>query len=258
MSAEEFPELVVREPWARVPGEGSRQYAAFCHYRDLGKERSITKGVVVYLTGACPRNSPQRARQQRRYKGHARPHAYLQAVRGQWRRWSSRFGWVSRCQAYDDHIAALAQKEEEAAAVRLRQAQIAEEEEQARTRLGTLRLGRQIPSAFFARLARIIATNEGRGLEGLTLDDLLRALPKLTLLLDIALKHERAELQRQQKGGKAEEAEEGAGAAVRTLARQFAAEVASALEAEGVDVPSLQELRAHLEAEPGADGNGGG
>jgi len=114
-----------RKPWERQPGETSKPYAALCHCRDLGEGRTIRQGVMAYLTGPCPKNAPDRAHQQRRYKIHDRPEAYVEAVRGQWRRWSKRWRWTERLRAYDEWRDAMRQKaeDERAAEVAIQEAE---------------------------------------------------------------------------------------------------------------------------------------
>jgi len=65
------------ELWERQPGEGSKAYAAFCVYRDLGPERSLEK---VRQNLDKPRT--------RKWLGD----------------WSVKYNWVERAQAYDDYI----------------------------------------------------------------------------------------------------------------------------------------------------------
>jgi len=128
----EVGDAAQRQPWERRAGEPSRCYAAFCYVRNLGPERTIRQGVKVYLIGDCPKNAPQRARQQRRYRTHDRPAAYLESVRGQWRRWSSRFHWFERCGAYDvyqEYLLRHAELRAESAAVEQKAAERVQQRE---------------------------------------------------------------------------------------------------------------------------------
>lgn len=60
------------QPWERYPGEGSKAFAAFLRYRDMGVERSISKVAAEF----------------------GKSTALLQ-------RWSSAWGWVSRVRAWE-------------------------------------------------------------------------------------------------------------------------------------------------------------
>jgi hypothetical protein len=68
----------MREPWERLKGESSKAYAAFCLYRDMGKERSIAKAAQKDGGGTA---------RGRRYE-----------------KWSSRWRWLQRAQGYDDNL----------------------------------------------------------------------------------------------------------------------------------------------------------
>lgn len=68
---------MMRDPWERLKGESSKAYAHFCLYRDMGKERSLRK-----LAADTTCTSQLR----------------------QLQRWSARWRWVDRAQAYDDEI----------------------------------------------------------------------------------------------------------------------------------------------------------
>ena len=59
-----------RDPWDRAPGEGSTAYDAFRAFRDLGPTRSLG-AVLGYSVGSI-------------------------------RRWSTKFRWRERAQAWDD------------------------------------------------------------------------------------------------------------------------------------------------------------
>jgi len=75
-----------RPPWLRRKGEGSKAYAAFLRYRDLGPGRSVAKAV-----GA----------RQAAKEGKARYFHW-------WRRWAGKYEWKVRSEAWDDHVAAVA------------------------------------------------------------------------------------------------------------------------------------------------------
>jgi len=75
-----------RQPWERRKGEGSKAYAAFLRYRDLGPGRSVAKAV-----GA----------RQAAKEGKARYFHW-------WRRWAGKYEWKVRAEAWDDHVAAIA------------------------------------------------------------------------------------------------------------------------------------------------------
>jgi hypothetical protein len=63
-----------------IESESTKAFAAFCIYRDLGKERSIDKAWKQY------QNSTK-------------------TVQGYFKHWSSHFFWVDRCKAYDAECA---------------------------------------------------------------------------------------------------------------------------------------------------------
>lgn len=70
-----------REPWERLPAETPKAYAAFCLYRDsIAVNRSIRKTCQEAL--------------KQDYAG-----TRLRV----WERWSSRYHWVSRAEAYDEY-----------------------------------------------------------------------------------------------------------------------------------------------------------
>ena len=63
--------------WKKLPEETSRQYEAFCIYRDMGIERSILKVAHEWSAG-----------------GHT----------SKLKEWSSKYSWVERASAYDEHL----------------------------------------------------------------------------------------------------------------------------------------------------------
>jgi len=79
------------ELWERLSNETTKAYAAFCIYRDLGSERSIDK--VLAATGKRNRSSLIK--------------------------WSSRYNWVERVQAYDQYLEELKRKEQEQAIIEM-------------------------------------------------------------------------------------------------------------------------------------------
>lgn len=66
---------MVKNLWQRQPNESDKAFEAFTAYRDLGPQRSIDK-----LRAVIPKN---------------------RALLG---RWSAKFDWVARVQAYDDSL----------------------------------------------------------------------------------------------------------------------------------------------------------
>jgi hypothetical protein len=75
-----------REVWERQPGESSRAYAAFCIYRDMGPKRGLREAAKRYYESKTRTNVAQIGK------------------------WSSKWNWVARCRAWDDHHDALARE----------------------------------------------------------------------------------------------------------------------------------------------------
>jgi hypothetical protein len=73
-----------RQPWERQKGETQKAFEAFCIYRDMGADRSLSK--VSQQLGK---------------------HKVLL------QRWSSRWQWVLRVEAWDDHLDQGARRENE-------------------------------------------------------------------------------------------------------------------------------------------------
>ena len=75
------------ELWERQPGESAKAFHAFTFYRDLGHERSVSKVAQIYRPG---RN-----------------------LRSLMSRWSTKYSWVKRAEAYGDHLDELRRKRNE-------------------------------------------------------------------------------------------------------------------------------------------------
>ena len=65
------------KPWEKRSDETSRQYEAFCIYRDMGIEQFILKVAYEWSEG-----------------GHT----------SKLKEWSSKYHWVDRASAYDEYI----------------------------------------------------------------------------------------------------------------------------------------------------------
>lgn len=92
-------------PWEQLGSESPEAYAAFVWYRDLGASRSLAKAYACHV--AAP-GGPSKAP--------IRPQRGL-AVPGTWKRWSRQHDWVSRAQAYDEHLDRLSRRGTEATIV---------------------------------------------------------------------------------------------------------------------------------------------
>lgn len=79
-----------RRPWDRRKGDGesSKAHAAFVRYAELGPER---------------RSIDLAWREHQKSTGKASPDPRARA-HGTWRKWSQRFAWVARAEAYDAHM----------------------------------------------------------------------------------------------------------------------------------------------------------
>ena len=163
-----MPRVTPRHPWDRLPDESPKAYTAFLAYRDCGPDRSIPRAAGVADA----------------YPGGYRHHW--------WKRWSTQYRWVSRCEAWDDFIHEQAESDRIESQLRLRQEQIAEDERQARSRLSQARLARSTAAAMIAKLAA--AVREGGELASLPARQLLPHLAKIAALLGIGMTEERKEL----------------------------------------------------------------
>jgi len=66
------------KPYDRQPNETDKSWAAFCIYRDMGRDRTLEKILLKY-----PENTPQ---------------SYVRVLK----LWSVKHSWVKRCSAFDD------------------------------------------------------------------------------------------------------------------------------------------------------------
>jgi hypothetical protein len=71
--------------WERLPGEASKAFHGFAHYRDAGPGRSVDKGWRQHQVDCLGKPQP--------------PHG-KRADKG-WTDWSRRWGWVERAAAWD-------------------------------------------------------------------------------------------------------------------------------------------------------------
>lgn len=72
--------------WERLPGEPSRAYHAFAHYRDLLTMRSVDKAWRQHKV-AC--------------EGTDRPQIDYKRASKQWAAWAARWDWLGRAEMYD-------------------------------------------------------------------------------------------------------------------------------------------------------------
>ena len=126
------------EPWKRRKGEGSKAYEAFLRYRDMGPGRSVRKAVGVQ---GVPKDG-------RRSYTHW------------WHKWSRRWHWRERAQAWDDHLHELAESERVESQLHLRQQEIEENEKQRKLRLEEARALRTGGRRVWARFLRLVDAGE--------------------------------------------------------------------------------------------------
>jgi hypothetical protein len=82
--------------WERLPGESSRAFHGYVHYRDLGAARSLDKAW----------------REHKERCDHQPDH---RRVTKRWATWSVDWGWVQRSEAYDQSLDRLSQSKHKAA-----------------------------------------------------------------------------------------------------------------------------------------------
>lgn len=89
-----------RRPWERRDDESSRAYDAFGTYQHLHPtERSVDAAF-------------RRARNQ--HQTSTTEAVSSKVANGQWKRWAASFDWVARARAWDDHLADIRRREQEA------------------------------------------------------------------------------------------------------------------------------------------------
>lgn len=180
--------MAERHPWERMEGEPSRPYSAFCIYRELGPERSLTKAVRHYLTAPADTCARTRRRQRRRFRTHERPNCYLRAIQDQWRRWACRWRWDDRCQAYDEFREAERQQHADRVAADTAIAEAEENERQRRLRQEEARLARAVGRQLLTHVLQAIEAGE---LEQLSLSELLPHLQTVCTLIEVGQRLER-------------------------------------------------------------------
>ncbi len=82
-------EILHFESWEKLTDETSRDYAAFCVFRDLGAERNIRKAAEISLNG----NAADKNKIEKRYRS--------------WRNSASQFRWKERAADYDRYLEKL-------------------------------------------------------------------------------------------------------------------------------------------------------
>ena len=169
-------------PWGQMKGESSHPWSAFCVYRSLGPERSLTGAVRHYLTAPTDAGAGTQRRQRRRFQTQQRPRRYLRAVRNQWRRWASRWQWEERCQAYDEFREAEQQQAADRAAAEAAIAEAEENERQRRLCKEQARLACTVGQDLLTQVLRGIEAGE---LQQMSLPELLPHLHAVGELLEV-------------------------------------------------------------------------
>lgn len=149
-----------RDPWERQPHESAKAYHAFCLYRDMAEARSLQK--------VCEKLGKSKTLMDR---------------------WSARWGWASRVEAYDVYMERQLrlESEEERKAMARRHAQIATGMlTRVAKRLNNLVMreeaGRPIPELSFEQLARWVDV-------AVKTERLARGEPASTLSVDADVHH---------------------------------------------------------------------
>jgi hypothetical protein len=180
--------MAERAIWQRQEGETSRQYAAFCVYRDMGTERSIRKAAKAHL--ASPLKRASGGHQQRRYRTHPDPARYLRTVARKWLEWSRTQNWVARAQAWDDHVHELDESRRLDRELEARRVEAEENERQRRLRREEARAARTVGRQILLRVLKAI---DSRELEGLPLSSILPHLQKIGSLIEVGQRLEQDE-----------------------------------------------------------------
>ena len=120
--------------WDRQPSEGGQAYAAFCHYRDLGPDRTIDAAFRAARGPKGPSQGPE---------GTAEPQAIPRA-NGCWKRWAEKHAWRDRALAWDHRTDQIVQdaREKVIATVSADRAARMLEQEQQEHELKTLMFGK--------------------------------------------------------------------------------------------------------------------
>lgn len=84
-----------REAWERQTGETQKAFAAFCFYRDMLPHLRSISNAVDDAYGIEVERKRAKVRQ--------------------WQKWSAKYNWVRRCEAWDDHKARVGAGEQLAA-----------------------------------------------------------------------------------------------------------------------------------------------
>src|SRR5215468_10978779 len=84
--------------WDRRDDETGAAYKAFCVYRDMGPERTLS-GACRNASGMRSKEGPNRVRKDSR--------------NGSWRRWYEKFDWHLRAIAFDRQNEAITQQARE-------------------------------------------------------------------------------------------------------------------------------------------------
>ncbi len=177
-----------RQPWERRFQENKRAWEAFCCYLSLGAGRTLQTAWEAY-------HASEAQVERRRRKGcEEKPAGNMP---GYWTRWSVKWDWVHRAEAKDDFDHAAAEEARFEANLARRAAEDEENERQAKTRLGQLRLGRTAAGAILNKIARafVPVTQGGTGeLIDMPPKEALQYIGKVGTLLQACVAEERKEL----------------------------------------------------------------
>jgi hypothetical protein len=232
-----------RQPWERCRGESGKAFAAFRLYLGLGVGRSVQAAWLQFCEATRSAGEEQAPRKTQNAPGH-------------WTNWSTRWGWVERADAHDDHQYALAEEARENAYIAQRLADDEEEKKQAKTRVGNLVAGRSFSSVYLRKLYRSFLTPAEGGtgeLVNMPPEKMLQHVAKVGSLLVACIAEERRERAAMAVGGEKSADAAKASESVQELARELLAEIDR--ERSG---PGLLTVAALAEeySEGGSNGNG--